>query len=154
MSYLLECEESFDSSHFLRGHNGKCRNLHGHRWRVKYGLKAEKLIEGGSSDSMIIDFTDIKNIIKAYFNNYDHALILTDYEDMTAEEENFVKACEAMNFRMVKIPCRSTAENMSKLFFYEMEELLSKELGEKSFKVDYITVYETPNNAATYKEDI
>ena len=32
--YYLKTESSFDSAHFLKGYNGKCRNLHGHRWRV------------------------------------------------------------------------------------------------------------------------
>lgn len=152
MSYFLEGEESFDSSHFLRGHSGKCKNLHGHRWRVKYGLKAESLIDSGSSEGMIIDFTDIKNIIKNYFKNYDHAFIFTDDNKISKEEENFIKACKDMSFKIVTIPVRSTAENMSKLFFYELEEELSKVVENKNFNIDYITVYETPNNAATYRE--
>ncbi|MDO5038567.1 6-carboxytetrahydropterin synthase [Clostridium sp.] len=151
MSYFLEGEESFDSSHFLKGHSGKCKNLHGHRWRVKYGLKAENLIESGSSKGMIIDFSDIKNIIKEYFKNYDHALIFTD-ENVTNEERIFIDACRRMNFKIVNISVRSTAENMCKLFFCELENELSKVIKNKNFKIDYITVYETPNNKATYRE--
>ena len=151
MSYFLEGEESFDSSHFLKGHSGKCKNLHGHRWRVKYGLKAENLIESGSSKGMIIDFSDIKNIIKEYFKNYDHALIFTD-ENVTNEERIFIDACRRMNFKIVNISVRSTAEIMCKLFFCELENELSKVIKNKNFKIDYITVYETPNNKATYRE--
>ncbi|MGL5647790.1 MAG: 6-pyruvoyl trahydropterin synthase family protein [Clostridium sp.] len=155
MSYLLECEESFDSSHFLKGHNGKCRNLHGHRWRVKYGLKAESLIDEGSSEGMIIDFSDIKSIIKDYFNNFDHALILTQGNEPIDEKEvNFIRACEDMNFRIVRVPFRSTAENMCKYFFEEMESLLSSKVKNKNFSVHYVTVYETPNNAATFGGNI
>lgn len=151
MSYLLECEESFDSSHYLKGHNGKCRNLHGHRWRIKYGLKAQSLIEEGSSKGMIIDFSDIKSIIKDYFNLFDHALILTDEDGNFDEKElNFIKACEDMNFRIIRVPYRSTAENMSKYFFEEIENLLSTKIKDKNFTVHYVTVFETPNNAATF----
>lgn len=32
--YYLKTEQSFDSAHFLAGYNGKCRNIHGHEWRV------------------------------------------------------------------------------------------------------------------------
>jgi len=32
--YQLTTEHSFDSAHFLAGYDGKCGNLHGHRWRV------------------------------------------------------------------------------------------------------------------------
>ena len=152
MSYLFECDESFDSSHFLKGHKGKCRNLHGHRWRIKYGLKANELIQSGSSEGMIIDFSDIKSLIKEYFKVYDHALILTDYkeETLTKEEKNFIQACEDMKFRIIHVPFRSTAENMSKFFFNELERVLSEKIPSKNFNVHYVTVYETPNNAATY----
>ncbi len=99
MSYFLEGEESFDSSHFLRGHSGKCKNLHGHRWKIQYGLKADELIQSGSSKGMIIDFTDIKNIIKSYFDNYDHALLLTvDSSEISKEEKAFIDSCNDMNF--------------------------------------------------------
>ena len=32
--YKIRIEESFDSAHFLAGYDGKCSNLHGHRWRI------------------------------------------------------------------------------------------------------------------------
>ena len=154
MSYFLEGEESFDSSHFLIGHSGKCKNLHGHRWKIQYGLKADELIESGSSKGMIIDFTDIKNIIKNYFDKYDHALLLTvDGHEVSSEEKSFIDACNAMNFKIINLPCRTTAENMSKLFFYEISALLKKKKKSNNFSLCYITVYETPNNKATYKED-
>lgn len=154
MSYFLEGEESFDSSHFLIGHSGKCKNLHGHRWKIQYGLKADELIESGSSKGMIIDFTDIKNIIKNYFDKYDHTLLLTvDSHEVSSEEKSFIDACNAMNFKIINLPCRTTAENMSKLFFYEISALLDEKVKSNNFSLCYITVYETPNNKATYKED-
>ena len=39
--YLIRSECSFDAAHFLKGYSGKCRNLHGHRWRVVAELKGE-----------------------------------------------------------------------------------------------------------------
>lgn len=154
MSYLLEGEVSFDSSHYLREHKGKCRNLHGHRWRICYGIKSDKLISKGSSEGMIIDFSDMKYIVNEYFETYDHALIVTkDNDGFSKEEERFIKSCRDMNFKMVEIPCRSTAENMSRIFFYELGDMLSKKIGNKNIIVDYITVYETPSNAATYREE-
>ncbi len=34
-------EVSFDASHRLLHYEGKCRNLHGHRWRVEVWLAGE-----------------------------------------------------------------------------------------------------------------
>lgn len=153
MSYLLEGEVSFDSSHYLKGHKGKCRNLHGHRWRICYGIKSSILISNGSSQGMIIDFSDMKKTVNEYFENYDHALIITICnEKISKEEEEFIKACKAMKFKIVEIPCRSTAENMSRMFFHELSEKLRKEINSENIRIEYITVYETPSNAATYRE--
>lgn len=41
--YYLKTESSFDSAHFLKGYAGKCRNLHGHRWRVVVEIAADQL---------------------------------------------------------------------------------------------------------------
>ena len=42
--YYLTVENSFDSAHFLHGYDGKCSNLHGHRWRVVVDVACEELI--------------------------------------------------------------------------------------------------------------
>ena len=44
--YYLKTESSFDSAHFLKGYDGKCRNLHGHRWRVVVEIAADQLKDG------------------------------------------------------------------------------------------------------------
>ena len=40
--YILKTESSFDSAHFLSGYEGKCSNLHGHRWRIVLAYEEEK----------------------------------------------------------------------------------------------------------------
>lgn len=69
--YILKIEHSFDSAHFLNNYNGKCANIHGHRWRVEIEIQSETLI-----DDMIEDFTILKKRIKEVLDFYDHALII------------------------------------------------------------------------------
>ncbi len=38
--YSLQAEASFDAAHFLANHPGQCRNLHGHRWKVRAEVQA------------------------------------------------------------------------------------------------------------------
>lgn len=45
--YTLKVEHSFDSAHFLYGYEGKCRNIHGHKWKVEVEIKAENLLQNG-----------------------------------------------------------------------------------------------------------
>ena len=33
--YKLKTKASFDSAHFLKDYEGKCSNIHGHRWTVE-----------------------------------------------------------------------------------------------------------------------
>ena len=48
--YILKTEQSFDSAHFLSGYEGKCANIHGHRWRVIIEVKTEQLAKDQRSE--------------------------------------------------------------------------------------------------------
>mgnify|MGYP000320293802 CR=1 FL=1 len=37
--YYLQTKASFDAAHFLWKYEGKCRNIHGHRWNVVAKIK-------------------------------------------------------------------------------------------------------------------
>ncbi len=52
--YYLTVENSFDSAHFLHGYEGKCSNLHGHRWRVVVDVACEELIVEGSREECVL----------------------------------------------------------------------------------------------------
>lgn len=139
--YFLKTENSFDSAHFLSGYDGKCSNIHGHRWRVIAEISAEKLIESGQTRGMIVDFSDIKRDVKEITDYYDHAFI---YEENTLKDTT-VKALNDENFRLITVPFRPTAENFSKHFFTLLKN--------KGYTVKSVSVYETPNNCAVYSED-
>ena len=123
--YYLTVENSFDSAHFLHGYEGKCSNLHGHRWRVV---------------GMCVDFGDLKRDVKEITDFYDHAFIV---EEGTLKEKT-IEALNEENFRMIFVKFRPTAENFSKFFFEEVKK--------KGYNVSKVCVYETPNNCAAYSE--
>lgn len=54
---------SFDAAHQLPLHDGKCRNLHGHTYRVEVEFEGE-LIESGPKSGMVVDFGDVKAVWK------------------------------------------------------------------------------------------
>lgn len=60
--YQLTTEHSFDSAHFLAGYDGKCGNLHGHRWRVLLTVQSETLREDRQQKGMCVDFAELKKI--------------------------------------------------------------------------------------------
>lgn len=56
--YILKTEHSFDSAHFLAGYEGKCANIHGHRWRVEIEVQAEELVASGQLDGMVLQVVE------------------------------------------------------------------------------------------------
>jgi len=57
--------EYIDCAHFLPDHP-KCGALHGHTYKV------EIIIEGQKRDGMILDFADLKQIVRNVLGEYDH----------------------------------------------------------------------------------
>jgi 6-pyruvoyltetrahydropterin/6-carboxytetrahydropterin synthase len=138
--YILKVDHSFDSAHFLAGYEGKCSNIHGHRWKVEVEVESETLVSGGQLDGMVIDFGDFKNTVRDALDYYDHALII-EAGTMRTETLNFI---EADGFRVIKVPFRPTAENFAAFFYKTIKEM--------GYSVKRVTVYETPKNSAAYEE--
>jgi len=64
----LVVEDSFAAAHRLMKHPGKCRNLHGHTWKVRVELEGVPDKQTG----MVVDFGCIKEIIQ----QLDHKTLL------------------------------------------------------------------------------
>ena len=78
--YYLQTKASFDAAHFLWKYEGKCRNIHGHRWNVVAKIKSQELEREGQTRGMVVDFSNLKNDLK----------VLCDYFD-NPENDYFVK---------------------------------------------------------------
>ncbi|WP_177161697.1 6-carboxytetrahydropterin synthase QueD [uncultured Fusobacterium sp.] len=138
--YSLVSEASFDSAHFLAQYEGKCRNIHGHRWTVKVEIFGEKLQENGSKREMLIDFGELKSELKKLVDFYDHSLII----EKNTMRKITLNALKEDGFGIIEVEFRPTAENFAKNFYDYFIE--------KGFSVKSISVYETPNNCAIYSE--
>ena len=136
--YQLTTEHSFDSAHFLAGYDGKCGNLHGHRWRVLLTVQSETLREDQQQKGMCVDFAELKKDLRTGLDALDHVLII----EQGSLRESTMKALQEEKFQVVEMPFRPTAENFAR-YFYELFTL-------KSYPVAKVEVYETPNNSAVY----
>ncbi len=75
-------EFSFDAAHFLPRHPGRCRNLHGHTYRLQVWCEGEIDAESG----MVLDFQDIKDEVQTrVLDVVDHTLLNDRMENPTAE---------------------------------------------------------------------
>jgi len=139
--YRLQAEDSFDAAHFLSGYEGKCGNIHGHRWRVLIEVQSENLETKGQMRGMYVDFKILKRDIKQLTELFDHALVI----EIGSLKEKTIDALKEENFRIVEVPFRPTAEHLSKYFYDKMKDM--------GYELYSVTVYETPNNCAMYTEN-
>lgn len=138
--FILSTEACFDSAHFLSGYQGKCSNIHGHRWKLEVEIMREQLEKKGQTASMVTDFGDLKRDLKQLADEFDHCLII---ESGTLKQST-MKALHDEGFKIKELHFRPTAEEFARYFYYRMTE--------KGYNVKKLTVYETPNNCAAYEE--
>lgn len=136
--YKITAEESFDSAHFLKDYDGKCANIHGHRWRVLVTAGAEELSEKTQTRGMVLDFGDLKKALREETEALDHLFIIE--KDSLRPETKEVLLAEG--FRIREVSFRPTAENFSRYFFDRIRR--------QGYPVLEVTVFETPNNRASY----
>ena len=135
----LVTSAAFDSAHFLAGYNGKCSNIHGHRWTVRVSICGDELIPSGEKRGMLIDFADLKKAVRALADKLDHTLICESCSLKPAT----LSALDSEGFALTEVPFRPTAENFAKHFFDELKS--------SGLNVCTVEVYETPENCAVYE---
>ena len=75
----------FEACHYLPHYVGKCHNLHGHSYKLEVTVTGP-LITEGEKTGMIIDFGDLKSIVKKLVvDKYDHSNLNEFFKDPTAE---------------------------------------------------------------------
>jgi len=139
---------TFDAAHMLSQHEGLCNNLHGHTYKLEiticyFSEEGEyNLIEFGSSEGMVVDFKDLKNIVqKEILDKYDHAFICWTRGDKL--ELDLGKLLIDNNKRVVYMSSRPTAENMAIEFFRLIHFKLPQ-----NYMVSAVKVWETPTSYA------
>jgi 6-pyruvoyltetrahydropterin/6-carboxytetrahydropterin synthase len=120
--YQVSVKTHFDAAHQIRGHRGKCRELHGHRWEVEVVISAREIDELG----MAVDFALVKKMIHDLVESYDHRL-LNDLEAFTT--------------------ANPTAENIAR----ELYQKVCRDLPVKA-EITLVRVWESPDCWASYSE--
>lgn len=77
---------SFEASHHLPYYEGACHNVHGHSYKVEVTVSGIPVNDIKSEKcGMIIDFKDLKSIIKTCIGMYDHQNLNKFFHNPTAE---------------------------------------------------------------------
>lgn len=100
--------------HRLQRHEGKCRFLHGHNYLFTISVSGH--VDGLTG--MIMDFSDLKKIVKSVLDPLDHAMMLED-NDPTAELIQFADPA-AHPRKLILTNCAPTAENIATMVLNEI----------------------------------
>lgn len=83
---LVSKSFEFDAAHHLHEYEGKCRTLHGHRWKIVFYFVGLTDYRG-----ITVDFTHVKKIWKAYLEpQLDHQYLNLSLPKMNPTCENIV----------------------------------------------------------------
>lgn len=104
---LVNKEFTFDAAHHLHAYEGKCKNLHGHTYKVIFGISGIP-----REDGIVLDFDDIKSIWKEHIESYlDHRYLNETLPPMNTTAENMVVwIYEQMNNALQKSPYTNQIE--------------------------------------------
>lgn len=81
---------NFETGHALYGYDGKCRNVHGHSYKLSVTVIGNPITDTTHvKQGMVIDFGDLKKIVKEEIvNKFDHATVFnknTPHVDLAKE---------------------------------------------------------------------
>ena len=129
---MLYVEHETDTAHRLSCHKGKCRNLHGHRYKFVIGFRVEGTIEDGEKFK---DFYEVKKEVRSVLDDiFDHGTILK----ICPENVELINLLKSMGMKVYEARSEPTVEWMV-MFVADL------------LQADEVTIYETPTNYCTYK---
>ena len=135
---LAERYHDISCGHRVVGHEGKCRFLHGHNYRIHFTVAAEQLDEVGR----VVDFSVIKAQLCQWLeDHFDHKFLIWEQDDLLPQ----LQAVSGES--LVIVPFNPTAENIAQ---YLVEQVGPEQL--QGYPVELISckVEETAKCSATY----
>jgi 6-pyruvoyltetrahydropterin/6-carboxytetrahydropterin synthase len=132
--YSVTKRIDFCYGHRLLDYDGVCKHLHGHNAVVEIEIRAETL----DARDMVVDFNDIKNLVKSWIDReLDHKMILR-------HDDVLVAVLRGLGEPLYLLDSNPTVERIARLIFDITRE--------QKLPVARVTVWETPSSWATYTE--
>jgi 6-pyruvoyltetrahydropterin/6-carboxytetrahydropterin synthase len=124
---------SFETGHALYGYDGKCRNVHGHSYKLSVTVIGTPITDNSNVKyGMVIDFGDLKKIVKSEIVDvFDHATVFnknTPHIDLAKELEN-------RGHNVILVNYQPTSENMVIDFAEKIKMLLPDHIQLYSLKL-------------------
>ena len=130
----------FEAAHALDCHDGKCSNIHGHSYKLHVTVVGKpNRSKGDPKDGMVIDFSDIKQIVKSMVvGPFDHALVLE-------KDSPYLTESLRKRQKLILYDLQPTAENM----IIDMVERIQQKMP-ADIKLHSVKLYETASSFASW----
>ena len=106
----LTKEFSFEAAHLLEGYDGRCREIHGHSYRLMVTIKGEPESDPNSPKyGMVMDFGLLKRIVnEQIIDRLDHSFMMRN----TLQGEDIANQLGHRFTRIVLTDYQPTSENL------------------------------------------
>jgi 6-pyruvoyltetrahydropterin/6-carboxytetrahydropterin synthase len=101
---------SFETGHALYGYDGKCKNVHGHSYKLSVTVIGNPITDTSNVKyGMVIDFSDLKKIVKEEIVDlFDHATVF----NQNTPHIELAKELSTRGHHVILVDYQPTSENM------------------------------------------
>ena len=112
----------FETGHALYGYDGKCRNVHGHSYKLEVTIIGKPINDATHvKHGMVLDFGDLKTIVKKEIVDvFDHATIF----NKNTPHIEIAKELEKRGHHVILLDYQPTSEMM----LIDFSEIITKKL--------------------------
>ena len=134
MSFIRITKQfSFETGHALYGYDGKCKNVHGHSYKLSVTVIGKPIgYNNNLKYGMVIDFGDLKKIVKEEIVNvFDHATVF----NKNTPHVELAKELEDRGHNVLLVDYQPTSEMMVIDFSKKIKIRLPKHITLHSLKL-------------------
>lgn len=124
---------SFETGHALYGYDGKCKNVHGHSYKLSVTVIGKPITDVSNVKyGMVIDFSDLKKIVREEIVDvFDHATVF----NQNTPHIELANELKERDHHVILVDYQPTSENMVIDFAKKINSRLPKEIQLYSLKL-------------------
>ena len=117
---------TFETGHALYGYDGKCKNVHGHSYKLSVTVIGTPITDRENVKfGMVIDFSDLKKIVKEEIvDQFDHATVFNE----TTPHIELANELKNRGHHVILVDYQPTSENMVIDFAKRIQDRLPKDI--------------------------
>ena len=126
-------EFSFETGHALYGYDGKCKNVHGHSYKLSVTVIGIPIADRDNVKfGMVIDFSDLKKIVREEIvDHFDHATVF----NQTTPHIELANELINRGHHVILVEYQPTSENMVIDFAQKIKDRLPNNIELHSLKL-------------------